>query len=280
MIESTLKIPVQLASTSDFPWFSLVKPQYFGGIRPAKIPQRLEMSEAQHSLPCHSGRGGGCPRLTGPGGLEHGLEVGGIHHWRLEELANSSWEFTVMAIMAIIISMKIQVFPCFVPENRSCLEQLSRSSQQTLKIYHRWTRETLLFLPSCLKTWTFLKVKITISGTKQGFPVAEEISPNWWCGCVKPSIDCSPGAPLRKLWPQQADHSKDDGPTIEAIRKMMTELGHPETWRQKLRVVHNGHVFQITGQPCDAYHIVSLCQLADFGMTEIAGWCHRLMSFP
>ena len=37
------------------------------------------MSEAQHSLSCHPGRGGGCPRLTGPGGLEHGLEVGGIH---------------------------------------------------------------------------------------------------------------------------------------------------------------------------------------------------------
>ena len=95
-----------------------------------------------------------------------------------------------MAIMAIIISMKIHVFPCFVPENRSCLEQLSRSSQQKWKIYHRWTRETLLFLPSCLsclKIWKFLKVKITISGTKQGFPVAEEISPNWWCGCVKPS---------------------------------------------------------------------------------------------
>lgn len=200
----------------------------FRGIQPAKIPQRLEMSEAQHSLPCHPGRGGGCPRLTGPGGLEHGLEVGGIHHWKLEELADSSWEFTVMAIMAIIISMKIQMFPCFVPENRSCLEQLSRSSQQTLKIYHRWTRETLLFLPSCIKIWTFLKVKITISGTKQGFPVAEEISPNWWCGCVKPSWEpnasfsgrvftrgpleeaLTTGGSLQGWWRYHRSHQKND----------------------------------------------------------------------
>lgn len=123
------------------------------------------MSEAQHSLPCHPGRGGGCPRLTGPGGLEDGLEAQGEF---TEDLASSSWEFTVMAIMAIIISMKIPVFPCFVPENRSCLEQFSRSSQQKLTIYHRWTRETLLFFSSCLKIWKFLKVKITISGTKQG----------------------------------------------------------------------------------------------------------------